>query len=140
MAPNKFLLQMYAAGAKGKFDVLSTHPYIANNEGIYWEWWNSFDGSGSWFGPCPSVKCTLQQNDPGIPIWFTETGDTQLATTSTATVPKILDKLRAYQSAGWGGHIFWYSYRSIDSYSLVDSTWAHRPAWDVFKNYVATHP
>ncbi len=136
--PVPFLEGMYAAGAHGTFDALAVHPYIGNDESIYWESWNAFDGSGSWFGPAPSVLAVLQANEPGKRIWFTETGDTALAATSPATVPKILDKLREYQSAGWGGPIFWYAWRSIDSYSFVDENMSPRPAYAVFRDYIAS--
>jgi len=136
--PVPFLEGMYAAGAHGTFDALAVHPYIGNDESIYWETWNAFDGSGSWFGPAPSVLAVLHANEPGKRVWFTETGDTALAATSTATVPKILDKLREFQAAGWGGPIFWYAWRSIDSYSFVDANMSPRPAYSVFRDYLAS--
>ena len=134
IAPTAFLEGMYAAGAHGSFDALSVHPYVGNGESIPWE---TPAATGSWFGPAPSVLATLHANEPGKRVWSTETGDTALATTAPATVGRILDTLRGYQTAGWGGPISWYAWRSLDAYSLTDESLGPRPAYLAFRQHVA---
>jgi polysaccharide biosynthesis protein PslG len=134
MTPNTFTQRAYAAGAK--LDALSVHPYlgVSNDPTFEWEHWQ-YAGTGSWFGSCPSVRCTMVENgDGGKKIWATEVGQPQLDLAPSA-VPRIFDKWRSYD---FTGPAFWYTYRDSDAHSLVDpATWERRPAWFRLRDHIA---
>jgi aryl-phospho-beta-D-glucosidase BglC (GH1 family) len=67
-----FIAQAYAAGAKGSFDVMATHPYqgMADYPPEYAD-----DGHRWWFSHLPAVRAVMVANgDADKPIWFTEFG------------------------------------------------------------------
>jgi polysaccharide biosynthesis protein PslG len=132
MTPNTFATRAYAAGAK--LDALSVHPYVNSTDVKFeWETWQ-FLGTGSWFGACPSVRCTMVANGDGDKkVWITETGDWEPW--------RAADSLRA-QFSKWptyefAGPLFWYSYRcpQIDALSLTDTSWNPRPAWYAYRDW-----
>jgi hypothetical protein len=98
-----------------------------------WEGWQ-YGGSGSWFGACPSVRCTMIANGDGAKaLWITETGDWQTWRAGDSLKAQFT-KWAAYS---FDGPLFWYTYRdpAIDALSMTDSAWNPRAAWYAYRDW-----
>jgi hypothetical protein len=68
----EWVKQAYAAGAKGCFDVLATHPYQAESRPPSYP---APDNNRWWFQNIELVRdVMLRYNDAATPVWFTEIG------------------------------------------------------------------
>ena len=70
---NRFLARAYAAGARGAFDVMATHPYQGVGDAVPE---TADDGDDWWLlTHVPAVhELMARHGDGGKPIWFTEFG------------------------------------------------------------------
>lgn len=66
-----YLSGMYAAGAKGYFDILAYNPYTDGNTPT---WYNSNFPAVSFSHSVPALRQIMQNNNDSSPIWLTETG------------------------------------------------------------------
>jgi cellulase (glycosyl hydrolase family 5) len=140
-----FVEGAYAAGAKGYFDVMSTHPYSCNSPEVV-SMSNGRISKGSYLGYREIRKSMLARGDDK-PIWFTEFGwstSTQSCGVSEATQADYLTK--AFKLAAQDPYVqvaFWYNFRNnywthdsddIESrYGLLRTDFSHKPAYDAFK-------
>jgi hypothetical protein len=68
---DRFIAAAYAAGAKGSFDVMATHPYQGRSDA---EPERPDDGNRWWLTHVPAVRAVMRRNGDDKPIWFTEFG------------------------------------------------------------------
>jgi hypothetical protein len=141
----KFIEGAYAAGAKGYFDVMSTHPYSCKSPEAVWES-NGRISQFAYLGYREIRKSMLARGDDK-PIWFTEFGwstSTQECGVSEATQADYLTK--AFKLAAQDSYVqvaFWYNFRNnywmhdaddIESrYGLLRSDFSRKPSYDAFK-------
>jgi polysaccharide biosynthesis protein PslG len=140
-----FVEGAYAAGAKGYFDVMSTHPYTCNSpEAVATT--NGRISKGSYLGYREIRKSMLARGDDK-PIWFTEFGwstSTQSCGVSEQTQADYLTK--AFKLAAQDSYVqvaFWYNFRNnywthdaddIESrYGLLRTDFSRKPAYDAIK-------
>jgi hypothetical protein len=140
-----FIEGAYAAGAKGYFDVMATHPYSCNSpESVSQS--NGRISQFSYLGYREIRKSMLARGDDK-PIWFTEFGwstSTQQCGVSEATQADYLTK--AFKLAAQDPYVqvaFWYNFRNnywshdaddIESrYGLLRTDYSHKPSYDAFK-------
>lgn len=72
---DKFISQVYAAGARGAFDVMATHPYqgVADAPPDHPD--DPPPGNVWWFSHLPAVRAVMVANgDMAKPVWLTEYG------------------------------------------------------------------
>jgi hypothetical protein len=140
-----FIEGAYAAGAKGYFDVMSTHPYSCKSPETVWNS-NGRIASGAYLGYREIRKSMLARGDDK-PIWFTEFGwstSTQECGVSEATQADYLTK--AFKLAAQDSYVqvaFWYNFRNnywmkdaddVESrYGLLRSDFSNKPSYDAFK-------
>ena len=140
-----FIEDAYAAGAKGYFDVMSTHPYSCNSPESSYQT-NGRISQFSYLGYREIRKSMLARGDDK-PIWFTEFGwstTTQQCGVSEATQADYLTK--AFKLAAQDPYVqvaFWYNFRNnywmhdaddVESrYGLLRSDFSHKPSYDAFK-------
>lgn len=149
-----WLRQMYQAGAKGYFDVISTHPY----QGIRDEPPEAPDNGTKWLSHVPAVHELMEEyGDGDKPIWFTEFGWSNHANTSGlgnwqqgVTAQQQADYfVRAikvvHQSYPYVNNMFWYNERNqdagkiqLDNYGLLYRNLSPKPVYDRIKTYLAT--
>jgi hypothetical protein len=141
-----YIATAYQAGAKGYFDAMAVHPYSGNQ---------APDMPGGWFGGYRSVRDLMLSQGDDKPIWFTEFG---WSTTSAANGVGYgaagqavqADYLtRAYRMVEQDPYVqvaIWYNFRNNfwnndrDGWEyqlgLLYTTFAPKPAYAAFKNYV----
>ncbi|MGH2996173.1 MAG: glycosyl hydrolase, partial [Gaiellaceae bacterium] len=68
---DRFIDDAYAAGAKGSFDVMATHPYQGLSDA---EPERADDGNRWWLTHLPTVREVMLKHGDDKPIWFTEFG------------------------------------------------------------------
>jgi hypothetical protein len=140
-----FIEGAYAAGAKGYFDVMATHPYSCKSPEAVWQS-NGRISQFAYLGYREIRKAMLARGDDK-PIWFTEMGwstSTQECGVSEATQADYLTK--AFKLAAQDSYVqvaFWYNFRNnywmhdaddVESrYGLLRSDFSHKPSYDAFK-------
>lgn len=140
-----FIEGAYAAGAKGYFDVMATHPYTCGSpESVSYS--NGRISKGSFLGYREIHNTMLAQGDDK-PIWLTEFGwstTTESCGVGEATQADYLTK--AFQLAAQDPYVqvaFYYNLRnnywSHDAdtveaqYGLMRTDFSHKPSYDAFK-------
>jgi hypothetical protein len=140
-----FIEGAYAAGAKGYFDVMATHPYSCKSPEAVWQS-NGRISQFAYLGYREIRKLMLARGDDK-PIWFTEMGwstSTQECGVSEVTQADYLKK--AFALAAQDSYVqvaFWYNFRNnywmhdaddVESrYGLLRSDFSHKPSYDAFK-------
>ena len=143
-----YLKEMYAAGAKGYFDVVGVHPYT-NGRSPYAE---DAEHPGWVFGGMTNMKSVMDSyGDSEKTMWATELG------WQTSTVGNFVTKdqqaqyiydsyKRLYESFPYVTTIFVYGLRNdgtdpnaaIDNYGLMNRDFSQRPAFAAYRRaYVA---
>jgi polysaccharide biosynthesis protein PslG len=146
-----FIEAAYAAGAKGSFDVMATHPYACASPESISRYSNGRMTIGS-FPAYREVRATMLANGDDKPIWFTEFGwasSTQQCGVSEATQADYLT--RAYRLIEQDPYVqvaTWYEFRNNfwsgdantveDSYGLTKTDFSPKPAYQAFKDYALT--
>ena len=141
----EYIEAAYAAGAKGYFDVMATHPYSCKSPEAVWNQ-NGRIARGAYLGYREIRKSMLARGDDK-PIWFTEFGwstSTKECGVSESTQADYLTK--AYKLASQDSYVqvaIWYNFRNnywdhdadeIESrYGLLRSDFSHKPSYDAFK-------
>jgi hypothetical protein len=143
---SSFLIKMYAAGAKGSFDVLALHDFpdasIAN-------------GLTTWAQGRRTARRVMLANGDNRPVWITEFGFNTATAASgwqpSSTPQQQADLLRRAfqvmeQDAPWLQVAFYYNFRNnywqhdkltdIEAqFGLLNSDFSPKPAYYVFKSY-----
>jgi hypothetical protein len=144
-----FVEGAYAAGAKGYFDVMSTHPYTcASPDSVSY-----VNGrmSKSSFLAYREIHNSMIARGDDKPIWFTEFGwstTSEACGVSEATQAAYLRK--AFQLAAQDRYVqvaFWYNLRNnywdadkdtVEArYGLMRTDFSHKPSYDAFKSCAA---
>lgn len=138
-APIQFLKDMYANGAKGKFDAVGMHPYSYPAPASTAESWNTWQQMFKTFpeaGQPDSIRSVMEKNgDSAKQIWLTEVGAPTGGDTNgdgatkcdngdgvtTGTEDRCITEAQQstlfnevytlWQSYPWAGPLFWYTYR-----------------------------
>ncbi len=128
-----FLNGMYAAGAKGYFDVLSFHPYTNGPNPL---WYDAQQPMHSYVQSVPALHQAMLQAGDTSPIWLTEVGWSTVATCDPApgacwapTLPTTDANQRSYLAeslvlaARWPyvSAVFWYELLDEGSAASVDA-------------------
>jgi hypothetical protein len=140
-----FIEGAYAAGAKGNFDVMGTHPYSCKSPEAVWST-NGRVSQFAYLGYREIRKSMLARGDDK-PIWFTEFGwgtSSQECGVSEATQADYLTK--AFKLAAQDSYVqvaFWYNLRNnywmhdaddVESqYGLLRTDFSRKPSYDAFK-------
>ena len=132
-----FLNSVIKAGAKGKFDYISVHPY--ENLGMVMA-----GEEGNYLSLAGSLRAMLDSNNErkNIPLWITETG-----IQSTVTPDEEADKRQAealikvyiLSIAQGFDRICWFeargpSYGHNTDHGVIRRDWTPRPSYDAYKN------
>jgi polysaccharide biosynthesis protein PslG len=150
-----WLRQMYQAGAKGFFDVISTHPY----QGIADEPPEAPDNGTKWrLSHVPVVHQLMNQyGDGDKPIWFTEfgwsnhpntdgLGNWQQGVTAQQQADYFVRAIKyTHQNFPYVNNMFWYNERNqdsgkiqLDNYGLLYRDLSAKPVFDRIKTYLVT--
>ncbi|MBA3383436.1 MAG: cellulase family glycosylhydrolase [Actinobacteria bacterium] len=147
-----FIRRAYAAGARGSFDVMATHPYQGSADAPpeYVD-----DGERWWLTHVPSVRrAMIDAGDAKKPIWFTETGwsahandpDTarwRLGVDERIQADYATRMLRLVRTTyPYVTHVFWYSEWArlegedvhLRGFGLLRPDLSPRPVYDALKN------
>ena len=131
---------MYAAGAKGYFDILGVHLYDDAYERGNWNGWDH-----TFVTPDNTRAIMDAQGDTNKPIWNTESG-----ARPTANYPEgVLNgqKRVAFNNANAVktqrfpiANVAWYTLHDYDEpgFGLLDRNDARRPAWFGFRDGIAS--
>ena len=131
--PVKWVTDMYNAGAKGHFDILSLHLYDDPLASGTWNIWNMA------FHMTPSVRSVMDAHgDTAIPIASTETGG---PTTSYGEAGQATIINHDFDALNDPRVAFVCIYSMLDDvvtsqpgFGLLRPDRSHRPAWEVFHN------
>ncbi len=148
-----FIAAAYAAGAKGSFDVMATHPYqgMADEPPEHPD-----DGNRWWFTHLPAVRNVMLANGDGAkPIWFTEYGWSSHANypgipnwkrgVTEAQQADYLKRAIDYTRANYPyvTNMIWYTERNrstgeiqYDNYGLLTSSLSPKPVYTALMNYI----
>jgi hypothetical protein len=139
-----WLAACYAAGAKGFFDVMATHPYQGNHAAPPE---SPDDGHVYWFTHTPAVRMVMLANGDDKPIWFTESGWSSPNPLALAQQADYLTREYAYtwQNYPYVKNVFWFQaineVRSVapDSWegglALINPDLSPRPALTALKDF-----
>lgn len=145
-----FVKNMYAAGAKGFFDAMNTHPYTypsppgLSQSDTWSQQYLSSNPTGT------SILAQMQANGDGAKkIWMTEFG----APTSTASngvtqaqqATQLAQAITDNKSYSWAGPLFLYTYmdsgtdpaNNEDNFGVVTTTGAQKPSYASVKGAIA---
>jgi hypothetical protein len=149
----KFLEGAYAAGAKGSFDVLATHPYSCRSpETVV----RGSDGrmTRDTFSAYRELRASMAAAGDLKPIWFTEFGwSTTTASCGVSEATQADYLTRAYELAEQDPYVevgLWYNLRnnfwaadadSVEArYGLLATDFRQKPSYAAFKAYAAGQP
>jgi polysaccharide biosynthesis protein PslG len=150
---DRWIEQVYALGAKGSFDVLSTHPYQGVGDAPPDK---PDDGNRWWFTHVPAVRdVMLRYGDGAKPIWFTEFG-----WSAHGNWPGIANWQRGVSPEQQGDYLvrairytqahypyvpvmFWYKERANpqgtdahqEGYGLLNADLSERPVYEALTGY-----
>jgi hypothetical protein len=159
VSPPDFVNGMYAAGARGYFDVVAHHPYS-------WPYSPAYHMSGNAWDQLSTIHGIMSRyGDGGKKIWITEFGAPtggpgRLAasgmTTAEGGADHVTEALEAkmasdgvavMRSYPWVGAFFWYSYQDVGTASdTVENFFGLRrydgspkPAYFAYQSAIASH-
>lgn len=147
-----FVQSAYAAGAKGYFDVMATHPYsCAHAPETVLRYADGRITKGT-FSAYREVRAIMQAQGDAKPIWFTEFGWTSSTGTCGVSLATQADYLtRAYRFVEQDPYVqvaTWYSFRNSfwggdaddpdDQYGLLRTDFSAKPSFEAFRQYAAT--
>jgi len=149
----------YAAGARGNFDILSTHPYQGNGTAGPE---HGDHGVRHWYSHLPAVRQVMTNYGDSKPVWFTEWGwsahANQSGTPSYAMgvteavqadyAVRAIDYARSHYS--YVTTMFWYKERScppnsslpswlsahLEGYGLLREDGSERPVYGALRRYL----
>lgn len=150
-----WLESVYAAGARGSFDVVATHPYLAPADAPP----ESADTGSIWtIAHVSAVRALMVRfGDANLPIWFTEFGWSSHATPgmpewARGVTPEIqADHLRrtlelVRTTYPYVTNVFWYNDRDrVDAdphnnnFGLLTSDLVPKPAYRALTDYLDSH-
>ncbi|MDQ2982447.1 MAG: glycoside hydrolase family 5 protein [Actinomycetota bacterium] len=142
-----WIRQAYAAGARGFFDVMATHPYVAGARAPE----SPDDGHAHWLTHIQVIRDLMVANGDGRkPIWFTEFGwstgttgvtEQQQADYLVRTI-QLVRRRYPFISA-----MFWYNDRNTamgndweDNLGLLKRDLSEKPAYTALKAFLANPP
>ena len=149
-----FIAAAYAAGAKGSFDVMATHPYQGMAD---YPPEHPDDGNRWWFTHLPAVRSVMLANGDGAkPIWFTEFGwsshdnyagiENWRRGVTLAQQAEYLTRAIDYTRTNYPyvTNMIWYTERNrstgqiqYDNYGLLTASLSPKPVYTALKNYIA---
>jgi len=146
--PSDFLRAMYADGADGYFDAISTHPYT------YPETPDESNPADAWGQLATMHSIMVNHGDGDKQIWITEFG----APTDGPNVPgdHVSEAIQAqivtqaiddFHQMSWSGPFFWYDYQddgtstddSQNFFGLVRANGSFKPSYYAFERAVAKY-
>jgi hypothetical protein len=150
-----FIASAYAAGARGAFDVMATHPYQGLADAPPEQ---PDDGNRWWFTHLPAVRAVMVANgDAAKPIWFTEFGwsshdnwpgiENWNRGVTEVQQAEYLVRAVNYTRANYPyvANMLWYTERNrsagkvhYDNYGLLRASLAAKPAYASLKSYIAS--
>lgn len=140
MNPVRYVDEMYAAGAQGYFDALSFHPYQYStkfSEGL--------DLQESPLNQLNAIRNLMVANgDAAKLIWATEYGLPTNVVTEQQQADYISDILNAWKNVAYGGPLFVYSTRDLqtggtnpeDNFGVFRTDWTAKLAAEVIKQAI----
>jgi hypothetical protein len=151
-----WLAQLYAAGAKGSFDVMATHPYQGMADAPPE---TPSDGNRWWLSNVTTVHDLMVANGDGAKsIWFTEFGwsshdnPSGVQNWNRGVTPQqqadFLVRALTYvaQNFPYVTNVFWYEERNsasgnvqLDNYGLLNRDLSPKPAYDALKAFLRTN-
>lgn len=147
-----FVQSAYAAGAKGYFDVMATHPYsCAQSPETVLRYADGRMTKGT-FSAYREVRAVMQGQGDLKPIWFTEFGWASSSGACGVSLATQADYLtRSYrfveqdpyvEVATWYGlrNSFWGGDADVpdDQYGLMRTDFSAKPAYDAFRQYASS--
>jgi hypothetical protein len=150
---HRWIREVYEAGAKGSFDVLSTHPYQGVADAAPE---TATDGNRWWFTSLPAVRQVMLEYGDDKPVWFTEMGwsahanwsgveNWQRGVTDTQQGDYLVRSIE-YTKANYPyvPVMFWYKELKdpegtnvhLEGYSLLNADLSERPVYSRLKSYL----
>jgi hypothetical protein len=146
IAPLTFLKGMYAAGAKGSFDAVATHPYSYPVQPMDNYSWNPFFNM-------PQLHDAMVANGDGAKqIWATEygapTGTSAKAQTEDGQATMMVNAYDAMGQWSWAGPLLWYSMRDYgtnladpeQNFGMLKNDFTPKASLGVFTNLMGAAP
>ncbi len=146
IAPNDFLIQMYAAGIGGHVNAISMHPYSFPYSPTTPATWNPFYMLGY------THLIMTAFGDAGLPIWGTEAGfgtgqDAQSLSEAMQAV-RMKELVVAWKQLPFAAKLFVYGYRDTlagstsvwDNMGMVHRDFSTKPAFAAFRSAVTSAP
>lgn len=147
----QFVDRAYAAGAKGYFDVMATHPFSCSNPPEKVDRDSSGRMTRGSFPAYREVRDTMTAHGDSKPIWFTEFGWSTTSKSCGVSESTQADYLRrAFEFVEKDPYVqvaTWYNFRNnywandADEtearYGLMTTDFDRKPAYSAFKRYAA---
>jgi hypothetical protein len=145
-----YVSQAYAAGAKGYFDVMVTHPYSDSNSPDFVSYYKPGVPHKESFTAYREVRNRMLANGDDKPIWFTEFGWSTCTTNGkcVSESQQAAYLTRAFCIMEQDPYVqvaLWYNLRNnhwnddADAWEtqlgLLNTTFVPKPAYSAFKNY-----
>jgi hypothetical protein len=140
-----WLAESIAAGAAGKYDFVTLHPYeVASLLPQGWE--------GQFMAIAPRVREMLRGKDPAkadVPVWFTEIGFSTATPAASGAGPQqqadVLAKIYTMAFAQAVGRTYWFDPSDSEGLTmgLTTADGTKRPAWYALRSlntYVGARP
>lgn len=135
-----FVVQMYAAGAKGYFDALAFHPYCSGSFAD-----SLTSGTGGWARMVRAHKAMRDAGDKAIQMWVTEvgwpTGGTGTHVSLKQQAAYLAEAVAEMRARSWVGPVAWFDHQDDpnptpgnhgDYCGLWTADWSPKPALHVF--------
>ncbi|HVA43479.1 MAG TPA: hypothetical protein VNF50_08355 [Acidimicrobiales bacterium] len=113
LSPDSFVSGIYAAGGKGYFSAVGSHPYSFPDMPMQPDSWNPFVN-------LPAMHQIMVNNGDGAKqIWLTEygapTGSTSRSVSESTQAAMVTQAARAAGAWSWAGPLFWYNWQDDGS-------------------------
>ncbi len=119
-----FLQAIYAHGAKGHFDALSTHPYtfpVLPGTYEYWSAWSQMDQT------IPSLRSVMRRHGDGKKqIWITEFGapsNGPRGVGNEGQAAELAQAIRIAKRTRWIAAIFIYAWQDLGNKTWTNADW-----------------
>jgi hypothetical protein len=135
-APQTWLSDLYADGARNCFNGVGYHPYVDSvltPGALGGNWYVMYKA----YPPHDLRTIMVENGDSAKRIWATEVGCNRLILGNTECSDRLAEAFALWRTYPWAAALCWFTYWDPDVYGLVTGTWARRPEWYAYQRAAA---
>lgn len=139
IAPQTWLEDLYADGARNCFDAVGYHPYVdsvATHDDLGGNWSLMYDNR---YLPDNLRALMNAHGDGSKRIWATEVGCSRRALGDAECAQRLAEALGDWKTYGWAAALCWFTYKNPDVYGLVNENGRPRPEYYAFQSAAARY-